>query len=287
MSQCNQGIIKQYVSARRKPGLSREEYFEYHFKVHGALSLGPTKDASPSKYFQTQFFDTVYHAANLGQPGPPNFNHPWAFHDDSTELYFGSIGHLASCYGDEHVRTKVGPDGLNFSDLGAVIGHFCREYDVEGLPGHQSPQSAAVPEEGLVTQVWVQGISDEEDGSKSLQSLEPLLIDAVQKFAAAEVTRVVANPTMPDTLNLLRYFGSPGDVPKYSGVFTVFFHNLTGIPSLRKAQRFFFEEADKKGLLRTKCSFVTFGQRALVFDLEKDIPFEAQRRPASAYPSPS
>jgi DNA-binding transcriptional regulator YiaG len=40
--------IKQIVAIRRKPGLTRQEFFDYHFQVHGKLSQAPSPDITPS-----------------------------------------------------------------------------------------------------------------------------------------------------------------------------------------------------------------------------------------------
>jgi hypothetical protein len=40
--------IKQLVVLRRKAGLSREEFFDYHYQKHGAISTGPTPAETPT-----------------------------------------------------------------------------------------------------------------------------------------------------------------------------------------------------------------------------------------------
>lgn len=40
--------IKQIVAIRRKPSLTRQEFFDYHFQVHGKLSQAPSPDITPS-----------------------------------------------------------------------------------------------------------------------------------------------------------------------------------------------------------------------------------------------
>ncbi|KAJ5776306.1 uncharacterized protein N7511_001317 [Penicillium nucicola] len=71
--------IKQLIVLRRKAGMTRQEFFDYHYQVHGAISTG----TNSWKYFQTHFNDSAYH------PQGPNFDlnshPPWAFGDDITE----------------------------------------------------------------------------------------------------------------------------------------------------------------------------------------------------------
>ncbi|OQV11151.1 EthD domain-containing protein [Cladophialophora immunda] len=120
--------VKQIVAIRRKPNLTRKEYLDYHFRIHGAITDGTeNKDDKPHKYIQTHVFDSVF---GPRQGGPVNANQPWHGRDDTTEIYFRDWEHVLRCFTSDHVKDKVGPDGANFADYEANIVLMAREKDV-------------------------------------------------------------------------------------------------------------------------------------------------------------
>ena len=278
-------LIKQFVLGRRKPNLTRQEFHDYHYKVHGAISVETSKDEIPLKYYQTHFFDAAYHAAKSEKPGPPNWNHPWAFYNDSTELYFSSPAHLGAVFGSNHVRSKVGPDAVNFADFGAANALFCREYDIPGLADNNPVNGNADPQEGLVAQLWVQGSTYEEDGDSVMAMLAQNLMDAVHKYAAQEIYRVVVSARAPDFMGLLKYFNLSGEIPKYAGVFTLYLRDLRTIALVRKIQTAFEEKSEQRGLLQLENVFIAFGKRVRVFDMGRNLTFDESRQPDVVYPT--
>lgn len=72
-----------------------------------------------SKYIQTHFFDAAFGEKPNSVKGTGNY--AWTGRVDMTELYFRDWAHLKACFGSQHVRTKVGPDGANFNDLETAI----------------------------------------------------------------------------------------------------------------------------------------------------------------------
>jgi hypothetical protein len=276
-------LIKQFVLGRRKPNLTRQEFHDYHYKVHGELSVATSKDEIPLKYYQTHFFDAAYHAVKSEKPGPPNWNHPWAFYNDSTELYFSSPAHLGAVFGSDHVRSRVGPDAFNFADFGAANALFCREYDVPGLLDCNSFDKNADPQEGLVAQLWVQGNAYEEDGDNIMAMLAKNLMDAVHKYAAQEIHRVVVSARAPDSMGLLKYFNLSDEIPKYAGVFTLYLRDLKTIALVRKIQTEFEEKSEQVGLLQLENVFIAFGKRVRVFDMGRNLPFDESRQPDVVY----
>jgi hypothetical protein len=40
--------LKQIVAVRRKAGLTKQEFFDYHFQVHGKISTAPSPAETPS-----------------------------------------------------------------------------------------------------------------------------------------------------------------------------------------------------------------------------------------------
>lgn len=146
--------VKQLVALRRKAGLTKEEYRDYHYQKHGAISTGPTPAETPRKYFQTHFFDTAYHADPTQKV--PNVHPPWAFSDGVTELYFDSPEHLKHVFQSEWVAQKVGPDGANFSDFSAVLPMFMREDTVPlSITGASASQTHQLDGNAFVAMYFV------------------------------------------------------------------------------------------------------------------------------------
>lgn len=51
-------MIKQIASSRRRPGMTRREYLDHHFRVHGAIADGAEdRDARPqyAGHIQSRF----------------------------------------------------------------------------------------------------------------------------------------------------------------------------------------------------------------------------------------
>lgn len=72
----------------------------------------------PSKYIQTQIFDSVF---GLRPGGPPNANQNWCGRDDTTELFFRDWQHVRSCFTSDYVKQKIAPDGPFFADFESSI----------------------------------------------------------------------------------------------------------------------------------------------------------------------
>ncbi|KAG5659496.1 hypothetical protein KAF25_002055 [Fusarium avenaceum] len=108
--------LKQIVAVRRKSGLTRQEFFDYHFQVYGKISTAPSPEETSSRYFQTHLEDAAYHPQDSSLS--VNANPRWVFSDDITEPYYQSTEHLDRVSKTLHVKETVGSDGLNSSDLG-------------------------------------------------------------------------------------------------------------------------------------------------------------------------
>jgi uncharacterized sporulation protein YeaH/YhbH (DUF444 family) len=129
----------------------------------------------------------------------------------------------------------------------------------------------------------VQGNAYEEDGDNIMAMLAKNLMDAVHKYAAQEIHRVVVSARAPDSMGLLKYFNLSDEIPKYAGVFTLYFRDLKTIALVRKIQTEFEEKSEQVGLLQLENVFIAFGKRVRVFDMGRNLPFDESRQPDVVY----
>ncbi|CAI7667536.1 unnamed protein product [Penicillium manginii] len=129
--------IKRIVAIRRKPDMTRKEFLIHHFQVHGKISDSP-------KYIQIHLLDGAFG----GRPDALNANQPWFGRDDITELYYSDWAHLKSVFTSEHVKTQVGPDALNFSDMEAQLPMMACEKSLPLRTGRRNYENGQIPTEG-------------------------------------------------------------------------------------------------------------------------------------------
>ncbi|KAH7247577.1 uncharacterized protein BKA55DRAFT_739534 [Fusarium redolens] len=239
--------IKQIVAVRRSPGLTRQEFFDYHFQVHGRISTGPSPAENPSKYFQIHIEDAAYHQQDPSRG--PNANPAWAFSDDITELYFESADHIDRVFKSPWVKEKVGPDGAKFSDFGA------------SLP--VTVQETLVPlQEGVLS----------EDFDSPVSSPVAMYFITTKNGG---VDGLVSGFATDLPFDASAHFGSVPGRPVFDLVFSIHLGGKEGVQDLRKAQSH-FEEA-YASQINLENTWIAFGQRALVFDQDKDIKFDPAR----------
>ncbi|CAG7565359.1 unnamed protein product [Fusarium equiseti] len=266
--------IKQIVAVRRKPGLTRQEFFDYHFQVHGKIGQAPSKAETPSRYFQVHLTDASYHpeGSNRGS----NANPSWAFSDDITELYFESPDHLNSVFTSSWVKEKVGPDGANFSDFGASLPVAVQE-KVVPFQGGASPEDIDPLSSSLVAMYFISAANSDID------ALVSGFANNLQQFAASQVRMLVANVPVNLPFDANAYFGSAPGRPVFDLVFAVHLRGKDGVPALRKAQNA-FEEA-YSSMINLEHTWIAFGQRALVFDQDQNIKVCFERPPVYYTPA--
>ncbi|KAL4888832.1 hypothetical protein BDV59DRAFT_187872 [Aspergillus ambiguus] len=260
--------VKQLVVVRRKAGLTKEEFFDYHYQKHGAISTAPTAAETPTKYFQTHFIDAAYHADTSQKV--PNAHPPWAFGDDVTELYFDSPEHLQHVFQSEWVIQKVGPDAAKFSDFSAVLPMFVRE-DTRFLSSGGASQRGQLEGNAFVAMYFV-AVRNPETPTETLTSE---LVECLDCHASEEVQALIVNTAVDEDFNLGDYFG--GKLPvRYQLVFTIALRGKGSISAIRKAQKNFEERITSLDLSAT---WIAFGERAVVLDQTKNIKFDASRQP--------
>ncbi len=107
-------MIKMMASICRRPGMTHAEYLSYIQHVHGAIS-NESPDKLLRRYVQNHVFDAAFGTA-------AEATHSQVVSRDSvTELYWDSPQEMGASFQHEYTRTKIGPDGVNFSDLPVAL----------------------------------------------------------------------------------------------------------------------------------------------------------------------
>ncbi|KAL4875167.1 hypothetical protein BJY04DRAFT_211469 [Aspergillus karnatakaensis] len=267
--------IKQLVALRRKAGLTRQEFFDYHYQKHGAISTAPTSAETPTKYFQTHFVDAAYHPYPDNEV--PNAHSPWALSDDITELYFKSPEHLAQVFTSEWVSQKVGPDAANFSDFSAVLPMFVTEEEV-ALPGVDVSSNALQVQHRSETNAFVAVYFVAFNNSQAAPAeTVSQLTQILEEHASGEIRKLVVNVPAKVEFDLGAYFGGLRGGPRYDFVFTITLRGRVSIGAVRQAQKAF--EARFAGQLDLPSTWIAFGERAVVLDQTEGIKFDPSRQP--------
>lgn len=184
-----------------------------------------------------------------------------------TELYFRDWAHLQTCFGAEHVRTKIGPDGANFSDLETAIPLMVSEKRLE-FDSTVAPSD--VSEEGHRTVAVLFVAATSEESVEALeQSFSPGLISALGKYAREEVYGVQANISVPASqFDIRAYFGGR-NMPEYPVTYKMYVKNRASMSVVRKAQKVFMKEMS--GQIDASNTFIAFGIEGLVLDVGNGI----------------
>ncbi|KAJ4399547.1 hypothetical protein N0V91_009372 [Didymella pomorum] len=269
--------LKQIACLRRKSNLTRKEFFDYHFQVHGSMSDEPSDaDQKPHKYIQTHFSDAAFGERPDSAKGTGN--HAWTGRDDMTELYFRDWAHLKACFGSSYVRTKIGPDGANFNDLETAIPLMVLE---KPLDFESKVPASDMSEDGYrtVAVLFVATPSSPEEADAELleQRFSPLLIDALAKYAGDDVYGVQANVSIPASqFDIRAYFGGR-NMPEYPVTYKLYMKDDSGVAAVRSAQKAFMAQMGER--IDAGNTFIAFGKEGLVLDVGNGIKFDESRQP--------
>lgn len=209
-------MIKMIAAVCRKPGMTHAEYLAYVQHVHGLLAT--EQPAGLRRYVQNHVFDAAFGSADQQ-------SHSMVVSRDSvTELYWDSPQDMAATFQHEHVRTKVGPDGANFSDLPVAL----------SLVATESEQAVKRPGRGAGAKVLhfiraAEGLSLPEFFERWSQAHALALERAPE--AASAIQRCVHNRQLPDFNSMLAYFGGLDVV--YEGVASLWFDNPATVGAFR------------------------------------------------------
>ncbi|KAF5978728.1 hypothetical protein FBULB1_6045 [Fusarium bulbicola] len=274
--------IKQVAAGRRKSNMTRKEYFDHVFRIHGSISDAvEDKDQKPYKYIQTQVFDSAFGSRH---DGSLNANHNWVGRDDTTELFFRDWDHVQKCFSSDYLKATIAPDGPCFADFETSIVLMAHEKTIplriaaatkraEGASGTMDSGNATV------VMYFISTPDDRKDGVSLEQTLTPRLVDAINSCCQDQVWRLICNiGAVSDHFDLNSYFGG-ANMPQYALVYKVFLAGPESVPLVRKAQAQFEKHAADESIIDPHKSFILFSQEALVMDVEKRVKFSYDRQP--------
>ncbi|KAF4335204.1 hypothetical protein FBEOM_10948 [Fusarium beomiforme] len=295
--------IKQIAAGRRKPNMTRKEFFDHRFRIHGSISDGiedkdqkplyvdsPMARTSELKYVQTQVFDSAFGS----RPGGPlNANQNWVGRDDTTELFFHDWGHVLQCFSSDYVKTTIAPDGPFFADFETSIILMAYEKAIP-LQTAAAVKRAGEGKDGLdtgdatVAMYFISTPDDMKDGKNLEQVITPRLVESVNTHCQDQVWGIICNiGAVSDQFDLNTYFGG-ANMPQYALVYKIFLSGPEAVPQVRKAQTEFQKYVGEQSIIDLHKSFILFSQEALVMDVEKGIRFSRDRQPVfTDLPGPS
>jgi hypothetical protein len=247
-------MIKMISAICRKPGMTHAEYVAYVQHVHGAIAI--EHPAALSRYVQNHVFDAAFGAAG-------DRTHSLVPARDSiTELYWDNPKDMADTFAHEHVRTKVGPDGANFSDLDVAV----------SVVAHEVEQTVARPGRGAGAKVMhflrsVEGLALPEFFDRWASAHDRAL--SATPAAAEAIRRCVHNRQLPEFNKMLAYFG--GSDVFYEGVGSLWFDDVSSVGAFRAYERALLEiNADSKhAFYRPSQSFFLYTTEVPIFQQGK------------------
>ncbi|KAF9773507.1 hypothetical protein IL306_008658 [Fusarium sp. DS 682] len=254
--------------------MTRKEYFDHRFRVHGSISDAmEDKDQKPSKYIQTQVFDSAFGS----RPGGPlNANQNWVGRDDTTELFFRDWDHVLRCFSSNYVKTTIAPDGPFFADFESSIVLMAYAKTIP-LQTAAAVKRAEMGKDGMdsgdatVAMYFISTPDDTKDGKSLEHALTPRLIESLNACCQDQVWGLACNVgAVSDQFDLNSYFGG-ANMPQYALVYKIFLSGPESVPQVRKAQTQFEKHAGERSMVDLHKSFILFSEEALVMDVEKGI----------------
>jgi hypothetical protein len=213
-------MIKMMATLCRRPGMTHAEYLAYVQHVHGPL--GNEQPVTLKRYVQNHVFDAAF-----GTRADSTHSQLVA-RDSVTELYWENPQDMAATFAHEHVRTKVGPDGANFSDLRVALSLVAQEAEQPVLrPGHgggakvmhflRTAEGLPLPQ---FCERWAKAHQRALDASPA---------------AAEAVRRCVHSRQLPEFNQMLAYFGGSDVI--YEGVASLWFDDAASVGAFRAYER--------------------------------------------------
>jgi hypothetical protein len=244
-------MIKMIAAICRKPGMTHAEYLAYIQHVHGAVSN--ENPVTLRRYVQNHVYDCAFgtHA---------DASHSMVVSRDSvTELYWDNPQDMGATFQHEHVRTRVGPDGANFSDLPVALSVVAQETE---LP-------VPCPGRGAGAKVMhflraAEGLALPEFFKRWSSAHERAL--AAAPTAAEAIRRCVHNRQLPEFNPMLAYFGGSDVI--YEGVGSLWFDDASCVGAFRAYERALLEiNADPaSAFLRPSQSFFLYATEVPIYE---------------------
>lgn len=221
-------MIKMMAAVCRRPGMTHAEYLAYIQHVHGAISN--ENPVALRRYVQNHVFDAAFGSASEAVHSMP------VARDSVTELYWDSADDMAATFAHEHVRTKVGPDAVNFADASLSLSLVAVEAE---QPVMRSERATGAKVLHYVRAA--EGLALPEFFERWAQAHQRAL--ATEPVAAAALRRCVHNRQLPDFNAMLAYF-SAKDRPIYEGVSSLWFDDVSSVSAFRAYERALLEIND-------------------------------------------
>lgn len=205
--------------------------------------------------------------------GPLNANQHWFGRDDVTELFFRDWGHVMSCFSSDHVKEKVGPDGVQFADFetNVVLMAYEKDVDIATRLASRRVELGLDKLQGhaTVAQYFISSVKHGSEGQELEATLTPFLRAALEQHCDDEVWGLRVDVGVEsDKFDLAAYFGG-GGMPRFCLVYKIFLKDHASVTKFRRSQHSF--EADAQAHFDLNASFVLFAEEALVMDVEEDI----------------
>lgn len=185
---------------RRRPGMTRSEFFDYLVRVHGELAK--RNPLNLAGYRQNHVLDLL-----AGVSGEASYSVA-PDRDNVTELEFANLAALFATMGHAYTREVLGPDGANFSDLPTATALVVnsREVSVAG--------QAIGPARVLAFLASREGLS--------LGSFADRLDGAIAEANTSRLCSLTVHHRMVEGDQLVGYFGGE-DAPSYQAALTMTF----------------------------------------------------------------
>ncbi|WP_177307507.1 EthD domain-containing protein [Pseudoduganella namucuonensis] len=209
--------------------MTHAEYLAYVRDVHGAITR--ENPVTLRRYDQNHVFDAAFGT------GAEAAHTMTVSRDSVTELYWDHAEDMAATFAHEHVRTRVGPDGANFSDTSVALSVVVVEVAQPVVNAGPGP-GVGVGAKVLHYLRAAQGMALPEFFERWARAHARAL--AASRTAAAAVRRCVHNRQVAEFNPMLAYFGGK-DVPIYEGVASLWFDDAASVGAFRDYERALLE----------------------------------------------
>ena len=212
--------LKVIACSRRRPGMTRSDYFRYLELEHGAISRKYTPPGTLTRYIQNHVFDSAF--------GTPEDSTPQtvANRDGCVELHFPhGFEQLFSCFMHPDVEKHIASDGQHFADERVTL-LLIAEEEEKPVP---NPGLGAVKVMHFLPRA--QGLYLED----YLQYWEEAHAAALARstYASQQLRKYVQSVRLPQTDNVKGHFRAEA-MPVYDGVASMWFDNVEALGAFRQ-----------------------------------------------------
>lgn len=185
------------AAVRRRPGMSRRDFFDYILNVHADIST--REPLTMIRYTQNHIVDSI-----AGQPGQREYA-VQPDRDSVTVLTFADLPSMFATMGNPYTREHIGPDGANFSDLATAAALVTSNRYIQGA-------EADAPGETIIA--FVNPLPGVDDDTLTA-GLGALFDGAGSAFTSVQVGSRLAEGDV-----VVPYFGGADGIA-YQGVVTI------------------------------------------------------------------